>query len=132
MAVGHLEHVRRLALALPEVTERPTHGAIGFYISDRRALCYFHDDHRGDGRVSLWFPATELTQEQMVAAEPDRFFRPRPSAAGTFATWLGVLLDRPDDDGRLWPEIAAILDETYRDIAPRRLISQLVADERDV
>ncbi len=40
-------------------------------------------------------------------------------------------LDQPDADDRLWPEIAAILDETYRRTAPRRLIARLAPEESD-
>jgi hypothetical protein len=39
--------------------------------------------------VSLWFPVGPGVQEEMVAADPGRFFRPPTSAAGTFENWLG-------------------------------------------
>lgn len=125
MAVSQLEQVRQIALALPGVTERVTHGAVGFFVQDRRPLCYFHDNHHGDGRVSLWLPSSVAVQEELVSAEPHRFFRPTPSASGTFSSWLGVFLDLPGHDAVDWPEITAALHETYRSIAPRRLIADL-------
>lgn len=125
MVVSPLDRVRRIALALPGVTEHRTHGAVGFYVEGRRALCYLHDDHRGDGRVSVWFPASGALQEELVTAEPDRFFRPVPSAAGTFATWLGLYVDLPEAEDRVWAEVSAILHETYRSVAPRRLVAKL-------
>lgn len=127
MAGTQLERVRRIALALPEVTERSTHGAVGFYVAGR-ALCYLHDDHRGDGRVSLWFPATEVVQEELVTTEPDRFFRPQPSAAGTFSTWVGMYVDLPAPPVD-WSEVGEIVRQTYRNVAPRRLVARLRADQ---
>jgi hypothetical protein len=70
-----LEAIRRIALALPEVTERWSHGAPCFFVRRSRALCYFHDDHRGDGRTSLWCPARPDVREELVSTEPERFFR---------------------------------------------------------
>ncbi len=125
MAGSLLEQVRRIALALPGVSERDTHGAVGFYVLDR-PLCYLHDNHRGDGRVSLWFPSSESVQEELVTAEPDRFFRPQPSASGTFSTWLGVFIDVPGPAVD-WSEIGQILHQTYRSVAPRRLVVELDA-----
>jgi len=117
-----LDGVRKIALALPEVNERLSHGAPCFFIQNKRPLCYYHDDHRGDGRVSLWFPVRPGAQEEMVAAEPERFFKPATSAAGTFGNWLGVFLDTPELD---WREIAALLEEAFRGVAPKRLVGKL-------
>ncbi|HZC51547.1 MAG TPA: MmcQ/YjbR family DNA-binding protein [Mycobacterium sp.] len=125
MGVEQLRQVRQIALALPEVVERRSHGAVCFFVQGRRPLCYYHDDHRGDGRVSLWYPARADVQDEMVTAEPGRFFRPQPSASGTFSTWLGLYLDLPGRDGVDWQEIAAIMYAAYRKVAPQHLIAEL-------
>jgi hypothetical protein len=125
VAESQLDPVRRIALALPGVTERHMHGAVGFFVQGRRPLCYVHDNHRGDGRVSLWLPSSASVQEELISAEPRRFFRPTPSASGTSSSWLGVFLDLSGDDVVDWQEIAAAVLEAYRGIAPRRLIADL-------
>ena len=119
------ERVRRIALALPEVNERLSHGEPCFFVRDRRPLCYFHDDHNRDGRISLWCPAPPGAQEEMVAAAPDRFFKPPASARGVFSDWLGVYLDLPGDSGVDWKEIAAIVKDAYRIVAPKRLVAEV-------
>jgi hypothetical protein len=75
--------------------------------------------------VSLWCPSVPEVQEELVTTEPRRFFRPQPSTSGTFATWIGVYLGLPWDDAVDWDEIAAILGEAYRLVAPRQLLAQL-------
>jgi hypothetical protein len=120
-----LQRVREIALGLPAVTERRTHGAVGFFVQHRRPLCYVHDNHRGDGRVSLWFPSSALIQDELTTAEPQRFFRPMPSSSGVFSTWVAMFLDLPGDQGVDWPEVSAVLHETYRHIAPMRLVAEL-------
>jgi hypothetical protein len=118
-------HVRKIALALPGVNERFSHGAPCFFIQDKRPLCYYHDDHRGDGRISLWCPAPTGVQEELVSAEPERFFEPTPSASGTFSGWLGVFLDTSGAHKVDWDEIAAIVEDAFRQVAPKNLIAQL-------
>ena len=113
-----LQQLRELVLALPDVNERVSHGVPCFFIRDKLALCYFHDNHRDDGRVSLWCPAPPGTQEEMVASEPDRFFAPPTSASGTFSGWLGLYLDTDGDDQVDWDEIAALLADAHRTVAP--------------
>lgn len=115
-----LDHVRRLAAALPEVTERVSHGAPCFFIRDKKTLAYFHDDHHGDGRLCLWCPAPPGVQAQVVEEEPDRFFVP-PYVG--HRGWLGVRLDRDPD----WDEIAGVLEDAYRHVAPKTLVRQLDA-----
>ena len=125
MTRRQLEQVRRIALALPGVSERVSHGAVCFFVADRIALCYFHHNHGGDGRVSLWRPAPPGVSEELVTMEPERFFRPSTSAAGTFAHWVGVFLDMAPNTPDDWTEVAAMLDESFRFVAPRHLIRKL-------
>jgi hypothetical protein len=122
-----VDAIRRVALALPEVTERWSHGARCFFVRRSRALCYLHDDHRGDGRTSLWCPARPGVQQELVSTEPERFFRPPTSARGTFSNWVGVFLDLSGVDKVDWDEIAAMIEEAYRVVAPKELVAQLEA-----
>ena len=63
--------------------------------------------------------------EELASAEPERFFRPPVSARGTFSGWLGIFLDLPGRSSVDWNEIAAIIEEAYRLVAPRQLIAEL-------
>lgn len=120
MANDPLDAVRRAALALPEVTERLSHGAPTFFIRDKKSFVMFHDDHHGDGITGIWCAAPSGVQEQMVEAEPARYFRP-PYVG--HRGWLGLRLDVDRDDA----ELAGVIDEAYRCIAPKKLIELLDA-----
>jgi hypothetical protein len=125
MAPGALDQVRRIALGLPDVSERRSHGVPGFFVADERPVCYFHDHHHGDDRVTLWCPAPPGVPDELVGAEPERFFKPPPSASGTFSDWLGVVLDATGDNAVDWDEISAILEDAFRTVAPKQLIAEL-------
>ena len=125
MSTGELEHVRAIALAMPEVSERISHGALCFFIGDKTPLCYYHDNHRGDGRVSIWCPAYPDFREELVRNQSERFFEPQTSSAGTFSTWLGVYLDLPARHPPDWKLIATILEDAYRKVAPKMLVAEL-------
>jgi hypothetical protein len=116
------DRIRKIVLALPEVNERLSHGEPCFFIQNKRPLCYYHDDHNGDGRVSLWCPVPDGVQEALVRADPDRFFAPPTSASGVFARWLGIYLDTPCVD---WHEVTAILSDSYRVTTPKKLAATL-------
>jgi hypothetical protein len=102
-----------------------SHGEPCFFVRDRRPLCYYHDDHDGDGRISLWCPAPEGVPDELVSGEPERFFQPPTSAAGTFSGWLGVFLDTTGTNKVDWREITAILEDAFRTVAPKNLIVEL-------
>jgi hypothetical protein len=125
MGSPELDRVRTLALALPEVNERLSHGEPCFFVRDRRPLCYFHDDHNGDGRVSIWCPVPPDVQEELVTSEPERFFKPPTSARGVFWGWVGAFLDLPGNNRVDWEEIGALLDEAFRYVAPKSLVAEL-------
>jgi len=118
MSASALQRVRKICLALPEVTERLSHGAPTFFVRGKKTFVMYHDDHHGDGRLALWCPAPPGAQEAMVRVEPDRFFRP-PYVG--HRGWLGVRLDVDVD----WDEVAAIAEDAYRMVAPKTLIAEL-------
>ena len=125
MGQYELGQVRTIALALPGVCERMSHGEPCFFVAGKRPICYFHDNRRGDGRIALWCPAPPGVPDELTATEPNRFFRPTPSASGVFATWLGVYLDADGHDRIDWREIAAIIEDAFRVVAPRALVAKL-------
>ena len=113
-----LRRVRAHCLALPEVTERPSHGAPTFFVRDKKSFVMFHDDHHGDGRLAVWCAAPPGAQAELVDQEPDRFFRP---AYVGHRGWIGVRLDRGVD----WDEVGSIVTDAYRQVAPATLVRRL-------
>jgi hypothetical protein len=78
----------------------------------------FLDDHHGDGRLALWVAAPPGVQSTLVDEEPERFFVP-PYVG--HRGWLGVRLDRDPD----WDEVAGIIEDAFRTVAPKRILEQL-------
>ena len=113
-----LTRLRRICLPLPEVTERLSHGSPAFFVREKKTLVTLLDDHHGDGRLAIWCPAPEGVQATLVDTEPDRFFRP-PYVG--HRGWLGVRLDVEVD----WEEVAGIVTDAYRLVAPKALVRQL-------
>ena len=113
-----LAKVRAIALALPETTERLSHSAPSFFIRDKKTFVNFWDDHHGDGRLALWVAAPPGVQAQLAEQEPDRFFVP-PYVG--HRGWLGVRLDVDVD----WDEVAGIIEDSYRQVAPKTLLKML-------
>jgi hypothetical protein len=115
-----LERVRELCLALPETTERLSHGSPAWFIRDQKTFVMYLDNHHDDGRLALWCAASAGMQETLVHGEPEHYFRP-PYVG--HRGWLGVRLDR----GLAWNEIAGAIEDAYLTIAPKRLVEQVSA-----
>ena len=115
-----LARIRRLCLALPETSERLSHGSPTWFIREKRSFVMYLDDHHGDGRLAIWCAAPAGVQEQLVEQEPGRFFRP-PYVG--HRGWLGVQLDVDPD----WGEMAEICADAYRQVAPKTLVAALDA-----
>ena len=115
-----LERVRALCHALPEATERPSHGSPAWFVRDKRCFVMFLDDHHGDGRLAIWAAAPPGMQAMLVAGAPHAYFVP-PYVG--HRGWLGVRLDIEPD----WAEVAAIVEDAYRQVAPKKLLAELDA-----
>jgi hypothetical protein len=115
--VTELDRVRELCLALPEVTERLSHGSPTWFVRGKKTFVMYLDDHHGDGRLALWCAAPEGMQEALIAGEPDHYFRP-PYVG--HRGWIGVHLNRGLD----WNEIAGAIEDAYGEVAPKTLVEQ--------
>jgi hypothetical protein len=111
--------VRTICLALPEVSERPSHGAPAFFAGRQFAIVWT-DGHHNHDFAHLWCAAPEGAQQQSLADNPDRFFY--PPYVGTRG-WLGVGLDGVIDVG----ELEMLLEDAYRCVATKRQLSLLDA-----
>ncbi|WP_046470077.1 MmcQ/YjbR family DNA-binding protein [Allosalinactinospora lopnorensis] len=112
-----LDLLRTRCLALPETNERLSHGEPAWFVRDKRLFVTFADHHH-DHRVAFWCAAPLGVQEEMVATDPERFFRP-PYVG--HRGWLGVRLDVDVD----WGEITEIVTDAYRTVAPKTLAARL-------
>ena len=114
------DRVRAICTAFPDVTEKVSHGGPSFFVRKQFVQLWpgGHHDHEFP---HLWCAAPEGAQEHLVAADPERFFRP-PYVGGR--GWIGMRLDGDVD----WAEVAELCEDAYRTVAPTRLVTRLDAD----
>ena len=117
MARGPLARLRRLCLALPETTERLSHGEPTWFVRGKTTFVMYADHHHDD-RVACWCAAPAGAQQALIAEDPRRFFAPPYVGA---RGWVGVWLDVPVD----WDELADLVADAYRTVAPKRLVTEL-------
>jgi hypothetical protein len=110
-----LARIREICLALPETSERLSHGAPTFFVRGKRAFLMVLTDHHGDGRFAIWCAAPAGMQKLLVEANPERFFVP-PYVG--HRGWLGARLDRTLD----WDELVGIAEDAYAEVAPAKLV----------
>ena len=104
------DRIRAICTALPEVTERDSHGEATWFVG-KRVFVMAADRHHDDRRA-IWMAAPDGVQETLVDADPALFFRPPYVGA---RGWIGVYVDVPVD----WDELDARIVDAYRMIAPR-------------
>jgi len=109
-----IDRLRKLCLALPEAAEQEAWGDPTFRVGGK----IFAMLKRGDGRASIWLNAPDGSQSILVGADPNRFFVP-PYLG--HRGWVGIRVDDDPD----WAEIAALLERSYRLIAPKRLARRI-------
>lgn len=111
------DRVRAICMALPGVTEKLSHGAPAFSVGKQFVQLWAagHHDH---AFPHLWCAAPPGAQEEHIAAEPERFFRP-PYVG--HRGWIGVRLDRRVS----WRQVEGVCEEAYRSVVPRKLLAAL-------
>lgn len=111
-----LGQIRALALALPEVDEKVSHGSPGFFIKGGKFFAYFSYDHHHDGVIGLLVKASGIEEQSMlIEQDPDLYYRPAylgPSG------WIGIRLDGGSND---WDHVGEWLRKSWSLIAPSRL-----------
>jgi hypothetical protein len=106
------DDVRRIALSLPETTEKPWHNTPGFRVKDKSFLRI-----RSEAEGALVVFVADLGEkEAMLAAEPDKFFT-TPHYDG-YPTVL-VHLEAVDED-----ELRELVTESWLQKAPKRVLKE--------
>lgn len=108
-----LDRVRRLSLALPQTTERLSHGEPTFFVH-KKVFVMFANNHHKDGHLAVWLPVQEGFQTVLIESEPETFFR--PPYVGTRG-WIGIELDRISDE-----DLEMYIHMAWELIAPKRLL----------
>ena len=122
-----LAQVRQIALALPEATEKETWDHPTFRIRDK----IFAGIGVGDGATDHRLKAGELVTAMSMKAAPGEqesllatghpFFRPKYVG---HRGWIGIVIDEETD----WAEVEELVIDSYRTIAPKKLVRQLDQD----
>jgi len=114
-----LQRVRSVALALPGAREKISHGRPAFHTV--KVHCYYGGARKVDGQweqhpqaVLVHLPPSETAA---LAEDPRTFLPAYLGASG----WIGVDLDARTDDA----ELAELIEESYRSVAPKRLVAEL-------
>lgn len=114
-----LSRLRAICLALPEAHEVEAWGEPTFRVKNKIfAMHASASTHHGAGREAVWINSTHVTQDLLLRAKPQYYFRPPyvgPSG------WVGAWVDRKPD----WDEIADLLRDGYLKRAPKRIAAQL-------
>jgi predicted DNA-binding protein (MmcQ/YjbR family) len=112
-----VQRLRAICLLLPEATEQIAWGEPTWRVRGK-LFAQLDDHHHGADHLAVWLPAPLGEQEAMIFTDPARFFR--PPYVGPRG-WVGVRIDgRPN-----WIQVATLVEQAYRLVAPPRLLSSL-------
>jgi hypothetical protein len=120
---ARLERIKKICLALPEAEAEqagPLREHTAFRIRGKPFAHYVVNEHN-DGRIALCCKAAPGAQGALVASDPARYYLPKYMA---HHGWVCVDLDAGNVD---WREIANLVTESYRLIAPKRLSAMVTA-----
>ncbi|MEV0796660.1 MmcQ/YjbR family DNA-binding protein [Kribbella sp. NPDC050281] len=99
------DDVRRIALSFPETVEKQRWGHPTFDVAGRMFVTV------PDDQTSFAVRCPRLEREELIAAEPGKFWVP-PHEAGS--NWVRARLDALEDAG----ELRDILIDSWRQVAP--------------
>lgn len=118
MSEEQLERVRQICLALPETSERLSHGEPTFFIH-KRVFAMFANNHHDDGHIAVWLPAPSGFQSAIIEAQPEIYFK--PPYVGERG-WIGIELDRISDE-----DLRFHIQTAWELVAPKRMLSKVRA-----
>ena len=118
MSEKQLARVRQLCLALPEASERLSHGEPTFFLR-KKVFAMFANNHHNDGHIAVWLPAPSRFQSALIEAQPEIYFKP-PYVGGR--GWIGIELDRISDE-----DLRFHIQTAWELVAPKRLLPRVSA-----
>lgn len=116
-ATGVYERLRDICLALPETSEHVAWGHPNWKVGGAKIFASFGEY---DGKASLGFKCEPEVQAALVATDPERY---EIAAYVGKHGWVTMNAHAPID----WALVAAFVEESYRLIAPKKLVAQLAA-----
>jgi hypothetical protein len=108
----HIQRVRRLALALPDSSEKLSHGEPTFFVR-KKVFVMFSNNHHNDGRIAIWIPVPTGHQAMMIAEAPEIYFK--PPYVGVKG-WVGVQVGLINNE-----ILATLIRQAWKLTAPRAL-----------
>lgn len=117
--------VSELALALPEVEERPSHGSPGWRVAGGKYFAIFTRHHHGEREIAVLVKTSGQDElAALIEQDPEVYYRPAYYGA---SGWVGIVLNRKEVD---WDHVADWLARSWRAVAPKRLTRLMgAADE---
>jgi hypothetical protein len=112
-----VDDVRALALTLPRTTEHLIHDRVKFRVGRIVYVAFSRDE------TTMGFGFAKELRAGLVAAEPDKFFLPRPSDMRY--NWVEVRLAAIDVE-----EMRELVTDAWRMVVPRRVAEQHLGLER--
>jgi hypothetical protein len=112
MSQKQIIRVRRLCLALPETSEKLSHGEPTWFVR-KKVFAMFSNNHHNDGHISVTAPAPIGVQAALIESDPSRFYKP-PYVGGS--GWIGIELAKVTDE-----ELEFHLRQAWLLIAPPKL-----------
>lgn len=112
-----LDRIRAICLALPETSERESHGAPGFFVEGGRFFAYFWDNHHQDGEIVVVVKTTgDDEQAQLIELDAACYFK--PAYLGS-SGWIALRLK---SDGVDWDRVGDRIAISWELAAPQRLL----------
>lgn len=109
MATDPLEALRDIALAFPDAVETESYGQTAFRVRDKIFVSFGTDDD-GAHLSTKCAPG----QQELLVDQGEPYFLPEYTGR---QGWIGVRVDDDTD----WNEIADLVIDSYREVAPRSL-----------
>jgi predicted DNA-binding protein (MmcQ/YjbR family) len=113
-----LQRVRKICLTFPETSEKLAWGHPTFRVRDK---IFATIGVNADDRVVTMTTKPPPGEQDALLAEGRPFFFPKYVGV---RGWIGFTVNSKTD----WKLVAELVEDSYREIAPKRLVSQL--DER--
>lgn len=114
-----IEKLRALCLALPDATEKVSHGEPTWKAGKGKVFATLDNHHHGAEHLSVWLPMPPGMQQSLIEMDEERFFK--PPYVGP-AGWVGVVLDTKPD----WKLVEKLLREAFLHVAGVKLKKRLL------